>query len=143
MFVWDRSVLGSYSLPWDVINGFAFLLQFFSLIFVGLGGVSALQMWDRNSRKTLVYSHVHISLDRAGKLRFFGFWLLVFPMKISVAFLLCRIFFCTMDPFFRIFEKTLSELICTRLYAIWIKKTWRHFILFNKSHEIFQLHSPI
>ena len=41
---------------------------FLTYIFSGLGGVSALQMWDRNSRKTLVYSHVHISLDRAGKL---------------------------------------------------------------------------
>ena len=37
-------------------------------------------------------------------------------MKTSSPFIWGIIYFCTMDGFFRILEKTSSELICTRLY---------------------------
>ena len=46
-----------------------------------------------------------------------------FPMKISLAFIWGFLYFCTMDGFFRILEKTSSELICTRLYHI-LSKTF-------------------
>ena len=38
-------------------------------------------------------------------------------LKRPKAFIRGIIFFCTMDGFFRILEKTSSELICTRLYV--------------------------
>ena len=40
-----------------------------------------------------------------------------FLIKISLAFIWGIIYFCTMDGFFRIFEKTSSELIWARLYT--------------------------
>ena len=40
----------------------------------------------------------------------------IISMKTSSPFIWGLIYFCTMDGFFRIFEKTSSELICTRLY---------------------------
>ena len=40
-----------------------------------------------------------------------------FPMKTTLAFIWGLIFFCTIDGFLRILEKTSSELICTRLYV--------------------------
>ena len=42
-------------------------------------------------------------------------------MKTSSLFIWHIIYFFTMDGFFRIFENTLSELICTRLYG-WIRR---------------------
>ena len=39
-------------------------------------------------------------------------------MKTSSPFIWGIIYFCNMDGFFRIMEKTSSELICTRLYLI-------------------------
>ena len=55
----------------------------------------------------------------------FGFWLLGWSKKIFFGFSICKkprrfiwgsIYSCTTDGFFRIFEKAVSELICTRLY---------------------------
>ena len=55
----------------------------------------------------------------------FGFWLLGWSKKIFFGFSVCKkprrfiwgsIYSCTMDGFFRIFKKAVSELICTRLY---------------------------
>ena len=40
----------------------------------------------------------------------------IISMKTSSPFIWGIIYFCTMDGFFRILEKTSSELICTRLY---------------------------
>ena len=58
----------------------------------------------------------------------FGFWLLgfskkniflLFPNENYIGFhMKYHFFFCTMDGFFRILEKKLSELICTRLYIL-------------------------
>ena len=52
----------------------------------------------------------------------FGYWVFqkkifvcFFPMEISLAFIWGIIYFCSMDGFFRILEKTTSKLICTRL----------------------------
>ena len=39
-------------------------------------------------------------------------------MKRTKAFIWGSIYFCTMDGFFRIFKKAVSELICTLLYLI-------------------------
>ena len=47
---------------------------------------------------------------------FFGFSIWKKPRR----FIWGSIYSCTMDGFFRIFKKTVSELICTRLYVIWI-----------------------
>ena len=54
------------------------------------------------------------------------FWFLVFglwfffkcfsPIKINLAFIWGIVYFCTMDGFLRILEKTSSQLICTQLY---------------------------
>ena len=43
-------------------------------------------------------------------------FLCVFPLEISLAFIWGTIYFCTMEGFFTILEKTSSGLICTRLY---------------------------
>ena len=43
-----------------------------------------------------------------------SFWF--FSMKITLALIWGILYFCTMDRFFRILKKGLSELICTRLY---------------------------
>ena len=51
---------------------------------------------------------------------FFCFILLKRPK----AFIWGIIFFCTMDGFFRILEKTSSELICTRLYIVLQRTTF-------------------
>ena len=45
----------------------------------------------------------------------------IISMKTSSLFIWHIIYFFTMDGFFRIFENTLSELICTRLYG-WIRR---------------------
>ena len=55
----------------------------------------------------------------------FGFWLLGWSKKLFFCFFVCKkprrfiwgsIYSCTMDGFFRILKKAVSELICTRLY---------------------------
>ena len=55
----------------------------------------------------------------------FGFWLLGWSKKFFFGFSVCKkprrfiwgsIYSCTMDGFFRIFKKAVSELICTRLH---------------------------
>ena len=62
---------------------------------------------------------------------FFCFTLLKRPK----AFIWGIIFFCTMDGFFRILEKTASELICTQLYILgFIKKTAKFKSLFIVCH---------
>ena len=57
----------------------------------------------------------------------FGFWLLGWSKKFFFGFSVCKkprrfiwgsIYSCSMDGFFRIFKKAVSELICTRLYFI-------------------------
>ena len=57
----------------------------------------------------------------------FGFWLLGWSKKKLFYFSVCKkprrfiwgsIYSCTMDGFFRIFKKAVSELICTRLYLL-------------------------
>ena len=56
----------------------------------------------------------------------FGYWVVqkklvcFFSMKRPNAFKWCSIYFCTMDGFFRILKKVLSELICTRLYFYFV-----------------------
>ena len=69
-----------------------------------------------------------LDIGGAGKWHFFwylvfGYWVFqkkiffcFFPMKITLAFIWCIIYSCTMDGFFRILIKTSSELICTQLY---------------------------
>ena len=52
---------------------------------------------------------------RSWKMRFFELAIFI-SMKTSSPFIWGIIYFCTMDGFFRILEKTSSELICTRLY---------------------------
>ena len=64
---------------------------------------------------------------RSWKMRFFGSAIVNFffqqqnffcfiSVKTSSPFIRGIIYFCTMDGFFRILEKTSSELICTQLY---------------------------
>ena len=55
-------------------------------------------------------------IDKKPKKKF-----LFFSMKINMAFTWGSIYFCTMDGFFRILKKALSELICTQLYITPIK----------------------
>ena len=57
-----------------------------------------------------------LRIGGAGKWAFFNqpFWFF-FSMKTTLAFIWGIIFFCTMGGFFRILEKTSSELICTQL----------------------------
>ena len=55
-----------------------------------------------------------MTLFWVGHFEFFCF----ISMKRPKAFLWGIIYFCTMDGFFRILEKTSSELICTRLYIL-------------------------
>ena len=59
-----------------------------------------------------------LRIGGAGKWAFFSrpFWICFFPMTKTLVFIWGIIFFCTMDGFFRILEKRLSELICTWLY---------------------------
>ena len=66
----------------------------------------------------------------------FSFWLLGFSKKFFFVFaqwtkprrfIWGSVYFCTMDGFFRILEKRLSELICTRLYI-------PTYFLFNMYH---------
>ena len=44
-----------------------------------------------------------------------------FSLKITMAFIWGSVYFCTMNGFFRILKKALSELICTRLYVKQLK----------------------
>ena len=46
----------------------------------------------------------------------------LFSNEKTLAFIRGIISFCTMDGFFRILEKRLSELICTRLYLVMINQ---------------------
>ena len=55
------------------------------------------------------------------------------------AFLWGTFFFCTMDGFFRILEKTSSQLICTRLYCRLLELCGRQPFLFT---DIIQIFSP-
>ena len=66
---------------------------------------------------------------RSWKMTFFRrpFWIFFSEKNFFFCFILLKrpkafiwgiIFFCTMDEFFRILEKTSSELICTRLYVM-------------------------
>ena len=64
-----------------------------------------------------------LRIGRAGKFCFvFCYWVVqkflfcFFSMSITKPFIWGSVCFCTMDGFFRIFKKAVSELICTRLY---------------------------
>ena len=74
------------------------------------------------------------------------FWILFFKkrkfcfisMKTSSLFIWDIIYFCNISGFFRILEKTLSELICTRLYKVMDKGNKLKFeILDNWKKELF------
>ena len=51
----------------------------------------------------------------------FGYWIFLeksfFSMIITMVFIWVSLYFCTMDVFFRILKKALSELICLQLYT--------------------------
>ena len=87
-----------------------------SMLFASINPISIPNPWH--------FCKIILRSCGAGKWHFFGFGLLgfskknccFFPMKISLAFIWGIIYSCTIDGFFRILEKTSSELICIRLY---------------------------
>ena len=87
-----------------------------------------------------------LRIGRAGKWHFvlFLFFLFLviyfvshffffFSMKITMAFIWGSIYLCTMDGFFRILKKALSELICTQLYVLGNKEI----VLFDWNNQCF------
>ena len=67
----------------------------------------------------------------------FGYWVVqknfffCFSVwKKSRRFIWGSIYSCTMNGFFRIFKKAVSELICTRLYSVWSAKEWMALLKF-------------
>ena len=75
----------------------------------------------------MVIYQSYTSKDQSQKFSRKKYWELVFSQKKTPRrFIWGSVYFCTMDGFFRILKKAVSELICTRLYIVAAATCWRN-----------------